>query len=211
MTIIRLLSSSQGFKGNDANIELARQISLTKDKNQVKELVDNLGNTDKNIQSDCIKVLYELGYLSPEMISDYYREFFNLLKSKNNRLVWGGMIALSTITNLKHKEIFKELDLLSKTIENGSVITIDCGVEILAKLNKHQEYIDKSEPILIQQLWKCPIKQLPQYMEKSVISITMHNKEIYKCIIEKRKPECDKDSQVKRLDIILKKIKKVAV
>ena len=86
------------------------------------------------------------------------------------------------------------------------VIIIDCGVEILAKLNKHDEYKDKAEPFLIEQLWKCPIKQLPQYMEKSLISITNRNKEIYKSIIEKRIVECDKDSQTKRLEKVLKKI-----
>jgi len=58
MTVLKLLSSTQGLKGNEANIALARQISLTDNKNAVKELVDNLDNEDKNIQSDCIKTLY---------------------------------------------------------------------------------------------------------------------------------------------------------
>ena len=206
MTVLKLLSSSLGQKGNEANIALAKEIAETENHEAIKELVENLINKDKKIQVDCIKVLYETAYLKPQMIAEYYSDFLALLTNKNNRLVWGGMIALMTITDLKHKEVFSALDLISETIERGSVITIDCGVEILAKLNKYKEYIDKSEPVLIEQLWKCPIKQLPQYMEKSVISLTEQNKEIYQNIIEKRKSECDKDSQVKRLDKVLKKI-----
>ena len=206
MTIIKSLSSSLGQKGNEANIALAKEIAETENHEAIEELVDNLNNKDKKIQGDCIKTLYETAYIKPELIAEYYLVFLDLLTSKNNRMVWSGMIAILTITDLKHKEIFASLDLIMKTVENGSVITIDCGVEILAKLNKHNKYFDKTDPLLIEQLWKCPIKQLPQYMEKSFISITNQNKEIYQNIIEKRKPECDKNSQVKRIEKVLKRI-----
>lgn len=209
MTVLKSLSSSLGQRGNEANIALAREIAETENHDAIKELVDNLKNKDKKIQGDCIKTLYETAYIKPEMIEDYYLNFLDLLTSKNNRMVWSGMIALLTITDLKHKEIFTSLDLIMKTVEKGSVITIDCGVEILAKLNKHSEYFDKTDPLLIEQLWKCPIKQLPMYMEKSLISITKENKEIYHGIIEKRKSECDKNSQVKRLEKVLKQIKSI--
>ena len=209
MTVLKLLSSTQGLKGNEANIALARQISLTDNKNAVKELVDNLDNEDKNIQSDCIKTLYELGYLKPELIADYHAEFIKLLTNKNNRLVWGGMISLATIVDLRHKEIFTSLNEIMETVNNGSVITIDNGVEILSKLNKYDKYFNTTDPLLIDQLWECPIKQLPMYIEKSLASINKLNKEIYQTIIEKRKTECDKDSQTKRLEKSLKQINKL--
>lgn len=209
MTIIKSLSSSLGQKGNDANIVLAKEIAETENYNAIKELVNNLNNKDKKIQGDCIKTLYETAYIKPEMIADYYSNFLDLLTSKNNRMVWSGMIALLIITDLKPKEIFSSLDLIMETVKNGSVITIDCGVGILAKLNKHKEFFDTIDPLLIDQLWRCPIKQLPQYLEKSVISITNLNKEIYQNIIETRKPECDKSSQLKRLDKVLKNINQI--
>ena len=168
-----------------------------------------MNNKNKNIQSDCIKTLYETGYLNPELIADYYAEFIKLLTSKNNRLVWGGMIALSTITDLEHKEIFAVLGKIMETVEKGSVITIDCGIEILARLNRHGNYFNTTDPLLIEQLWKCPIKQLPMYIEKSLVSIQKGNKAIYQTIIEQRKSECDKDSQTKRLDKSLKQIHKL--
>jgi hypothetical protein len=207
MTVINLLASTQGLKGNETNISLAKEISSSNNKGAVEELIDNLNNKNKNIQSDCIKTLYEIGYLKPELIANYYAEFIKLLTSKNNRLVWGGMIAISTITEIKHQEIFASLNEIMKIVEKGSVITIDCGIEILARLNKYDNYNNTTEPFLTEQLWKCPIKQLPMYIEKSQISINKENKEIYKTIIEKRITECDKDSQIKRLERSLKQIK----
>ena len=209
MTVITQLSSSLGQKGNDANIALAKEIAEAENRNAVKELVVNLKNKDKKIQADCIKTLYETAYIKPDLIANYYAEFLELLSSKNNRLVWGGMIALATITDLKSKELFKSLDLISETVNKGSVITVDAGIEIFAKLNKQSEYQDKVENLLTDQLWKCPSKQLPQYMEKSVISINEKNKEIYQKIINERKAECEKESQVKRLNKVLKLIEKI--
>ena len=210
MTIIDSLSSAIGAKGNKVEVELAKVIAEKEDKNAIKELVENLKNKNKKIQSDCIKVLYETSYMKPNLIEDYYKDFLDLLTSKNNRLVWGGMVAIMMITDSKHKEIFSEFNLIQKTIEGGSVITVDCGVGIFAKLNKYGEYTDKVDPILIELLWKCPIKQLPQYMEKSVVSIKEKNKEIYQNIIEQRISECDKESQIKRLNKILKQIEKLS-
>ena len=72
------------------NIKLAEEIIRSKRHDWVKELVDNLNNKNKDIQSDCIKVLYEIGeHEAPEMNAPYAIDFVRLLESKNNRLVWG--------------------------------------------------------------------------------------------------------------------------
>ncbi len=206
MSVIGLLSSSLGKSDNDTNIALAKNIATSEDRSAIIELVDNLQNNDKKIQSDCIKTLYETAYLKPALIADYYSVFCDLLLSKNNRLVWGGMIALATITEIKHRQVFESLSLIAETVKKGSVITIDCGVEIYSKLNMHNEYRDVVEPLLIDELWRCPIKQLPQYIEKSLVSINRQNKEIYQDIINKRIIECERDAQSKRLNKALKLI-----
>jgi hypothetical protein len=210
MSVIDQLSSTQGQKGNDANIALAKKIASSDDKNAVKELADNLKNKDKRIASDCIKTIYETGYIKPELIADYCSDFIELLNSKNNRLVWGGMTALTTIADIKHKEIFDSLDTVMEAVDKGSVITIDGGVDVLAKLNKHDGYFNTTDPLLIDQLWKCPIKQLPMYIERALVSISTRNKEIYLSIIEKRKTECTNGSQVKRLEKALKQINAIS-
>jgi len=211
MTILNLLTSSLGQKGNEANIALARQIALSENHEAIKELVENLKNKNRKIQGDCIKTLYETAYLKPEMIADYFSDFLDLLTGKNNRLVWGGMIALMTLTDIRSKEIFNSLGLIMKTVNSGSVITIDCGVEILARLNMYSEYFDTTDPLLAEQLWKCPIKQLPMYAEKSLNSIKHKNRDIYQSILVNRLAECEKDSQTKRIEKVLKRIDNIEI
>jgi hypothetical protein len=60
MSVLDKLATS--LKRNDEmpNQELAKQIVLENDQKAIKELIINLNNPDKNIQSDCIKVLYEI-------------------------------------------------------------------------------------------------------------------------------------------------------
>jgi hypothetical protein len=208
MNIINLLSSVRGFSGNNNEIDLAKQIADNNDTAAIKDLAENLSNKDKRIQSDCLKCLYETGYLKPELIAPYFASFLKLLTSKNNRMVWGSMIALATISNIKHKEIFEKIDLIIETVNAGSVITIDAGVQIYAALLLHAEYFDKVDPLLMEQLAKSPIKQLPQYAEKSAGSINQKNKEEFVTILKNRLSESERDSQTKRIEKVLKKMEK---
>src|SRR6266481_2323275 len=98
MVIINRLASSLNRRDEVPNQELAKEIILKNDKKAVKELVENLNNKNKDIQSDCIKVLYEIGEQKPSLISDYGKDFITLLDSRNNRLQWGAMTALNAIT-----------------------------------------------------------------------------------------------------------------
>lgn len=205
MSIIELLSSSQGSRNNDANIALAEQIASTENEQAVAELTGLLRHKDRNIQSDSIKALYEIGYRNPELIAPHYSSFLNLLTNKNNRLVWGSMAALTSIAQLKHLELFESLDTIMIAVNKGSVITIDCGVEILAKLNHFDAYHNTTDPLLMEQLSICPIKQLPTYARKALEHIGKHNTEGYRNIISNRLGECEKESQRKKLEKLLVK------
>ena len=203
MPIIELLASSQGLRSSAPNIALAEEIASSGNEAAVSELVALLKHQDKNIQGDSLKTLYETGYRKPELIAPYYANFLDLLTNKNNRLVWGGMVALTTIVHIRHKELFESLDLVMDTVNKGSVITIDCGVEILAKLNHYDPYHNTTDPLLMEQLLKCPIKQLPTYATKALEHIGKHPRESYKNIITNRLNECEKESQRKRLEKLL--------
>jgi hypothetical protein len=61
MTVIDLLATNLNKRDDIANQALALEIIKGSHSDWIKELVDNLNNKDKNIQSDCIKVLYEIG------------------------------------------------------------------------------------------------------------------------------------------------------
>lgn len=206
-TVISLLACESGRRDKDLNKALAKTIADENNKSAIKELVDNLSNPDKNIQSDCIETLYETGYIKPELIADSYPQFLELISEKNNRLIWGAMIAISTIVDLKHAEIFNSLNIITDAVDKGSVITIDCGVIIYAKLTRYPDYYETTNTLLMEQLRKCPIKQLAMYAERSKICITEKNKDEFVAILENRLNECERETQVKRITKVLKVVK----
>jgi hypothetical protein len=208
MKAVDLLATSLNRGDDKPNQELADEIIKSNRTDWVEELVANLKHKDKMIQSDCIKVLYEIGERgSASMIAPYYQTFGELLESKNNRLVWGAMYALDSISLVNPAEIFSILPAICKAIDHGSVITIDGGVSILAKLAAIKEYSETAFPLLAEQLKRCPAKQLPMYAEKSVKNIRSENRSSFVDIIRQRYLEMEKDSWKKRLDKVLKSVK----
>ena len=208
MTAIDFIASSLNRQDDKPNQDLAVAIILSKRNDWVAELVDNLTNKDKNIQSDCLKVLYEIGERgAADMIAPYCTNFGQLLTSKNNRLIWGAMIALDTIAGINPKGLYNLLPLIMNTIDKGSVITIDHGVGILAKLSGNTAYSDSAFPLLMEQLKKCPSKQLPMYAEKSIIAINSANQKQFISLIQTRIPEMDRDTQRVRLNKVIKRLK----
>lgn len=207
MKVTDLLATSLNIRSDKPNKALAEKIIQSKRDDWVKELVDNLQHSNKNIQSDCIKVLYEIGERdAADMIAPYYKDFGQLLKSKNNRLVWGAMTALDMITLFNPKGVYSLLPEIMTAIDKGSVITTDHGVGILAKLAGIKEYSDSAFPLLIEQLKKCPAKQLPMYAEKTMNAIKQENKKTFFNLIESRLTEMDRESQKSRLTKVLKKL-----
>lgn len=202
-----LLATNLNRRDEKPNQALAEEIIQSKRDDWIKELVNNLQHSNRNIQSDCIKVLYEIGERGAAgMIAPYYKAFGQLLKSKNNRLIWGAMTALDTITLLNPKGVYSLLQEIIIAIDKGSVITTDHGVGILSKLAGMKEYSASAFPLLIDQLKKCPAKQLPMYTEKSMHAIDSDNKKQFSNLIESRLAEMDKESQKIRLKKVLKKL-----
>ena len=105
MSIINKLASQQNRRDEIPNQELAKKIATAGDKKAVKELFENLINKDKAIQSDCIKVIYEIGEQKPKLIARFANQLIDLLSNKNNRLQWGAMTALHSITGETPKAV----------------------------------------------------------------------------------------------------------
>ena len=154
------------------NQELARDLAARKDDAGIREIAENLWNKDKGIQADCIKVLYEIGYLQPALIAGFADDFVKLLKSRNNRLVWGAMIALGTVASLKADLIFAHLAEIQKAMNSGSVITVDNGVQVLAlTASKGGKYNKAIFPYLMDHLKTCRPKDVAQHSEKSLPAV----------------------------------------
>ena len=207
--IIEKLATSLGRKDDVPNQELAKEIALKNDKEAVTELVEILkGSKDRKIQSDCIKTLYEIGYIKPELIANYYDFFIELLKNKNNRLVWGTMIALRTISEIKPKEIFENLPVILEVTEKGSVISNDNGIGILINLAKKQELYNDVFPLLMEQLKKCVPKQLPMYAERILPVVQETEKNEFMALLNNRMDELNGEGQIKRIKRVVKKLNK---
>jgi len=207
MSVIYKLATSLGRRDEVPNQELAKFIVDTNENKCVKELIEHLQN-DKNrkIQNDCIKTLYEIGYIKPDLISSYTDIFVRMLKNENNRLIWGSMIAIDTITDIVAEKVYKRLSDIMTAIDKGSVITKDAGVEILAKLSANKKYTENTFPLLLEQLKFCPAKQLGQYAEKALLAITEKNKEEFIQLLHSRMPDLERDTQRKRINKVLKKL-----
>jgi hypothetical protein len=187
MSILNRLASSLGRRDEVPNQELARDIAARKDKADIRELVENLWNKDKNIQADCIKVLYEIGYIEPKLISDYAEDFVRLLRSKNNRLVWGGMTALAEVAKANPEAVFEHLDAIKKAKEAGSVITVDNAISTLAyTAAANAEYNQTIFPYLLEHLSGCRPKEVPQHAERSLPAVNSLNKTDFIKVLEKR-------------------------
>ncbi len=204
MSIIEKLASSLNRRDQLPNQELAKDIVLSKNKKAVKELVENLSNK-KAIQNDCIKVLYEIGEQEPKLIADYIHEFVEQLGSKNNRLQWGAMTALGTITNERPKEIYTILPTILEVADKGSVITKDHAVTILIKLCATKNYADGAFTLLTEQLLKSPTNQLPMYAERAVPIVNEKNKTLFVKTLTSRLNDIEKDTKRKRVEKVIKK------
>ena len=186
MSVLDKLAHSLGRRDEVPNQELARDLAAKKDKNGIREVAENLWNKDRNIQADCIKVLYEIGYINPRLIWHYGKDFVKLLKSKNNRLVWGAMTAIAEIARLYPKDIIFFTEDIKAAMDKGSVITRDNGVLALSRASVEPDYAIGFFPYLLKCLATCRPKDVPQYAEKIVQAVNASNKTDFIKVLEKR-------------------------
>lgn len=201
-----MLASSLGRRDEGPNVELAQRIAKTEDKSAIKELVENLSNNKSDVQADCIKVLYEIGDKKPSLISGFARQFLALLGSKNNRLAWGAMTALDSVTLEEPAAIADNLAKITEIANNGSVITRDHAVSILTKLVSIKKYETKAIPLLIEQLENCPGNQLPMYAEGLPPIVNDGNRSVFIKVLGSRLGGIEKESKRKRVEKVMKKI-----
>ena len=187
MSIIDKLAHPLGRRDEVPNQELARDLAAKKDGKGIREIVENLWHKDKNIQADCIKVLYEVGVIEPKLIADYADDFVKCLRSRNNRLVWGGMTALAEVAKANPDAVFKHLDAIKKAKETGSVITVDNAISALAYTAAgNKKYDEVIFPYLLKHLSGCRPKEVPQHAEKSMPAVNASNKADFTKVLEKR-------------------------
>jgi hypothetical protein len=187
MPIIDRLACSLGRRDEVPNQELARDLAARKDRKAIAEIAGHLSNKDRNIAADCIKVLYEIGYIDPKLIAPHAGAFIGLLTSKHNRMVWGGALALATIGAHAADAIFAQVDTVIRAVERGSVITQDGGIAALAGVASVNEPSRKRIlPFLLDHLRECRAKDIPQHAEKTLVAIDRHVASAFISLLESR-------------------------
>lgn len=204
--MIEKIAYNLGRNDEEPNISLAVQLCRTEDAEGIKEIAGGLRDKKKQVANDCIKVLYEIGERNPKLIADYVLDFIELLKSKENRLVWGGMTALSAVASLRAKEIYENFDTVFHAYESGSVITRDNSISVFAKLARaDKEYERVIFPVLTQHLRTCRPKEVGQHAERAFLCVNKDNAEEFKAVLMQRREDLT-DSQKARLDRLLRRI-----
>ena len=205
MSVINKLASSLNRRDEVPNQALAKEIADDNNKKAVQELIDNLSNKSKDIQSDCIKVLYEIGERKPSLIAGFAKNFIELLDNKNNRLQWGAMTAINTIALVNPKPIYSAITKIIEVAEKGTVITKDHAVNILINLCSVKQYADNCFTVLIEQLLSSPPNQLPMYAEKVIPIINENNKKLFIKTLNSRLDDIEKDTKRNRVEKVIKK------
>ncbi len=208
MSVISKLATSLGRRDEVPNQELAAEIVENNDIDAINELVENLENKSKGIRFDCIKVLYEVGYVNSKLIAGHTDTFLKLLDSKDNRMQWGGMIALGCIAKEKPAEIFAALPKIIDAANKGSVITRDHCVNILISLSAKTSYAHETFPLLLEQMLRSPTNQLPMYAEKALPVVNAANRDHFVKVLTLRLDEIEKESLRNRIEKVLKKVSK---
>lgn len=210
MSVIDRLACKIGRNDEVPNQELARDIAEKNDAEGLKEIVSHLTDRDKSVANDCIKVVYETGYLKPEMLAPYAGTFLDLLDSKNNRMVWGAMIALSVAAPFAADAVMPRVRRVVDALNDGSVITVDNAVKTLSRLAATNAARRKELlPLLIDFLRQCRAKSVPQYCEEVVTAVTDDEVRDFTAVLVGRDDEYN-DSQRKRVLKVVKQAAKIA-
>jgi hypothetical protein len=190
MSVLERIAYFQGRRDEVPNQELAKQLVQARDRDGIQEIAANLWHKDVNVRSDCVKVLYEVGYLEPALIAGYVGDVLKLLQSKNNRLVWGAMITLSTVAAIQADELYQHRTEIQQAMAEGSVITVDAAVKALAVVaSKKDAYREELFPHLLLHLQSCRPKDVAQHAESTLVAVDASHSEAFVAVLEKRLPD----------------------
>jgi hypothetical protein len=203
VSVLDELANALGRNDERPNVELAERLAGKPDSRAIRELIGALNAGTSAVQNDAIKVLYEIGERRPELFGPSDVEaFLAALKSRNNRLVWGGMSALAAVAGTQPALIAKQLPAIIEAADKGSVIAKDKAIAILVALAQ-QGHATAALPILLERLAEAAPNQFPTYAEQIATVADRTQKPKLVAVIEKRLPKVTGDAKVKRLRKLL--------
>ena len=185
--LLNRLAYQKTRRDRTPNLDLARDLAAREDKVGIREIAENMWNENKNIHSDCIHVMYELGAIDPMLIMLYAQDFIKLLKSKNHDMVFGAITALAEIAKVQPDFTFKHLVEIQKARDTAPVTAIEPLISLLAYTASANDNYNKTIfPYLLQQLSTCRPSEMAHYAELTLPAVNENNKADFIKALRKR-------------------------
>lgn len=207
--IAEQLANASGRKDEGPNIALADKIARTSNSGAIKELIILMNDNKAAIRHDAIKVIYETGERNPELVIPYKKDFLLLFNHPDNWMKWGAMSALYSISKSKPELLAKNLTEIIEAMDSGSVITRDHGIYILCSVSTIKKHHDDCMELLLEQIEKAPVNQVPMYAEKMAEVISPRYVIKLEKVLLSRKDIMDILSKQKRVVKLVKKLQKL--
>jgi len=123
------LGASQGVRHTRVDIALGQDIAARGAQAELDGLVELLA--DEQVASSAIKAIYECGYLAPQLLVPHLPVFRAAVDGRNNRMVWGGMIAIWCVAKADPDAVWAHRERLEQALRQGTVITQMSAVQAL--------------------------------------------------------------------------------
>ena len=210
MPIQDQLAYSLGRKDQAPNKSLAKKIADSEDELRLSELIQFFDSKPhKELQKDCSLTLAWIAERNPKMIAPYVDYLMDKLNDPINRVIWGSMIALSSIAHLTQDQLYQALPAILDAMDKGTVVTRDHGYRILIVLYQNNKYQEDVFLLVLEQIAKAPSNQLGQYTENLIAVLDRSHKEQLLTVLEDRKLELVNPHHQKRLSKNLEKLYRI--
>lgn len=159
VAILDRLSSQTGDRTEASNREVA--ILCLGKPEQLAEIARGLEGQDAALAGDCAEVMTLVAEARPDIVAPYAQALAALIASKNTRVRWEAMHALSLLADLQPRVIGRLLPKLLDIVKNDkSVIVRDHAVDAVGKYAKTgRKAAQAARPILIEALTAWDGKQ----------------------------------------------------
>ena len=184
--LLNRLGYLQTRRDRTPNLDLARDLAARDDTAGIREIAENMWNDNKNIHSDCMNVMYEIGRVDPHLITPYAVDFVKFLKSKHQHMVEGAITALMEISKVNPEFIFKNQVEIKRIAESGSDTAVDKSISALAYTAADDRFSAEVFPYLLQHLSSCSRKHLTERAEKILPAVNETNNSAFIKTLQKR-------------------------
>ncbi len=208
MHVVSQLASSLDRRDEEPNIALAEKLASEGDTASIAILVDLLSTGTKALKHDAIKTLYETAERRPELLAPHVDTFLEVLRSKDNRMVWGAMSALAALAAVTPEKLMSEINAILEIADRASVISKDKAMALLATLNSDPRYHDILMPVIFTRLANAATNQTPMYAELTAPSLLQDDIPRFEEIVRTRIAEIPQPAKKARLEKLLRKLGK---